>query len=225
MPNLVAECAVLGLKALDFTVTLDWRHGGKLGLCLCSPFTLDAKPLRGVYCCMVLKAVRLARRNLGKITMVNLLGYRWEYSPLAKWGNWLWFHAIDPTLRYVIADDTLDALRRLRGVIQITLVVAILLVPAALIWRSGHLFTASGLLFDIGGVLRVFLLEEMTEALEPFKERENLPSVAMRELIMPEAPIAYDGETADITEFYYKKRGVLFLFLGFILQMVGDLVG
>jgi hypothetical protein len=151
--------------------------------------------------------------------------YRWEYSRLAKWGNWFWVHAIDPTLRYILADDTLVAFRRLRGIIQIILVAAIILLPFAIICWSGHLFTASGLLFDIAGVLRLFLLEELTEALEPFKERESLPSVAMRELIMPEAAGPYDTETPHVTRFYYNKRGVLFLFLGFVLQMIGDLAG
>ena len=99
------------------------------------------------------------------------------------------------------------------------------MLPFAIIGWSGHLFTASGLLFDIAGVLRLFLLEELTEALEPFEERENLPSVAMRELIMPEAAGPYDTETPHVTRFYYNKRGVLFLFLGFFLQMIGDLVG
>jgi hypothetical protein len=160
----------------------------------------------------------------GIITMANLLGYRWEFSPLAKGGNWLWFRAIDPTLRRLIADNELDAFRQLRGIIQITVVVAILLVPAALIWRSGHLFTASGLLFDIAGVLRLFLLEELAEAFGGFKDRKHLPSVAMRELVMPEDPGSLVDEAPYITRFYYKKRGVLFLFVGFVLQMIGDFV-
>jgi len=52
----------------------------------------------------------------------------------------------------------------------------------------------------------------------------NLPSVAMRELIMPEGSGPYDAESPYISQFYYKKRGVLLLFIGFALQMVGDLV-
>jgi hypothetical protein len=107
----------------------------------------------------------LSGLNAGIITMANRLGYRWEFSPLAKSGNWFWFKAIDPTLKRLLADNELDAFRQLRGVVQITLGAAVLLIPAALIWRSGHLFTASGLLFDIGGVLRLFVFEEVTDAL------------------------------------------------------------
>ena len=82
------------------------------------------------------------------------------------------------------------------------------------------------MLFDIAGALRLFLLEEIQDALSGFKPNKygNLPSVAMRELIMPEGSGPYDAESPYISQFYYKKRGVLLLFIGFALQMVGDLV-
>jgi hypothetical protein len=60
----------------------------------------------------------------------------------------------------------------MRCVIQIILVVAIALFSVSIIFHPGHLLVASGLLFDIAGVLRVFLLEELTDALEPFVKRE-----------------------------------------------------
>jgi hypothetical protein len=47
----------------------------------------------------------------------------------------------------------------------------------------------------------------------------------MCELVMPEDPGPHAVETPDIARFYYKKRGVLFLFVGFVLQMIGDAVG
>jgi hypothetical protein len=84
------------------------------------------------------------------------------------------------------------------------------------------MLTASGLLFDMAGVLRLFLAEEVTTAFEPYKERESVPSVAMREMIMPESP-PYDASEAYIHHFWYRRRGMLFLFFGFVLQMIGDL--
>jgi hypothetical protein len=152
--------------------------------------------------------------------------YEWEYSPLACVGNWIWTKAIDPVLRSV-ADDGYSAFRTVRGLIQITILVAVLLLPVSLLYSPGHILTASGLLFDIAGVLRLFLLEEINGALEHFRETrpDNLPSVAMRELIMPEASGPYDADASFIQRFYYKKRGVLFLFIGFVLQMIGDLAG
>ena len=149
--------------------------------------------------------------------------YRWEYSPLAKCGNNFWAKIVDPLLR-LFADDTLTAFRRIRGVIQVILVIAIALIPAAFFYHPAHLLTAAGLLFDIAGVLRLFLLDELTQALETFKGRKHLPSVAMRELIMPEESGPYTEEGPHISHFYYRQRGVLFLFLGFVLQMIGDLI-
>jgi hypothetical protein len=152
--------------------------------------------------------------------------YRWEYSPLARFGNIFWSRVIHPTLR-LFADQDIEFYRRIRGVIQITVLVALLLIPASYFYNPARLLTASGLLFDIAGALRVFLLEELTEALAGVKENEagNLPSVAMRELIMPEAAGPYNAQSPHMSFFYYKKRGVLYLFVGFVLQMIGDLFG
>jgi hypothetical protein len=157
----------------------------------------------------------------------SMLGdYDWAYSPLAKWGNWIWAKLVDPPL-CVLAGDLSSVLRRLRGLVQVIVLVAILLIPVSLFYKTGHVLTASGLLFDIAGVLRLFLLEEVDDALEHYRDKGRIPSWAMRELIMPEAAGPYDyGEDAPhIKRFYYKKRGVLFLFVGFVLQMLGDILG
>ena len=48
----------------------------------------------------------------------------------------------------------------------------------------------------------------------------------MRELIMPEAAGPYyESRMPEVKRFDYMKRGVLFLFVGFVLQMLGDLLG
>jgi hypothetical protein len=154
------------------------------------------------------------------------LDYRWEYSPLAKMGNWFWTHVVNPLLE-LFADDELKFFRKIRGVIQIILLVATLLILVSPFLNPGHAFTASGLLFDIAGALRLFLFDELRDALAGFTPNEygNVPSVAMRELIMPEASGPYTAEHPFIRRFYYKKRGVLFLFVGFVFQMIGDLLG
>jgi hypothetical protein len=130
---------------------------------------------------------------------------------------------IDPVLR-PFANDDLTFLRKARVVIQVVLLVAIFLLPISIFYNTAHLLTASGLLFDIAGALRLFLFEEVHEALSGFKENRygNLPSVAMRELVMPEASGPYDADSPHISMFYYRKRGVLFLFIGFVLQLVGS---
>jgi hypothetical protein len=53
-----------------------------------------------------------------------------------------------------------------------------------------------------------------------------LPSVATRELAMPEDTDIFEGDHSHhIGFFYYRKRGVLFLFVGFMLQLIADLIG
>ncbi|ABE62444.1 hypothetical protein Nham_1625 [Nitrobacter hamburgensis X14] len=152
------------------------------------------------------------------------LGGRPEYSIFAKVGDKLWAYAIDPVLRFVIGNDDTTSLIRIRAGIQITLLVAVALIPVSFFWNTGHVLTASGLLFDIAGAARLFLLEEITHSLSGFKpnEYDNYPSSAMRELIMPEGINEEKINDHPISFFYYKKRGVLFLFLGFVLQMLGD---
>jgi len=97
--------------------------------------------------------------------------------------------------------------------------------PIALFYNTAHVLTASGLLFDIAGALRLFLLEEIDHQIAGFTPNEygNYASVAMRELIMPEGVSVREINDRHISFFYYKKRGVLFLFFGFVLQMLGDL--
>jgi hypothetical protein len=154
-----------------------------------------------------------------------MAGYRWEYSPLSTWGDFLWKRVVDPVLR-LWANSEFALFRKTRGFIQIVLLVAVILLPVSLFYRPSHLLTASGLLFDIAGVLRLFLFDEVTGALQWFKENReaNVPSAAMRELIMPEAD-PFNEEGREISRFYYERRGILFLFIGFVLQMAGDLVG
>ena len=154
------------------------------------------------------------------------LGGRPEYSDLAKWGDKVWANIIDPTLRFLLGDDETTSLLRIRAGIQIVLLVAVLLIPVSFFWNSAHVIIASGLLFDIAGAARIFLLEEIEHALSGYAPNEhgNYPSPAMREFIMPEGINEDKINNNPISFFYYKKRGVLFLFLGFVLQMIGDLL-
>jgi hypothetical protein len=89
-----------------------------------------------------------------------------------------------------------------------------------------HFFTASGLLFDIAGTIRLFLLERITHELAGFTPNQfgNYPAVASRELITPEGTSISSINDRKMSFFYYKQRGVVFLFIGFVLQMIGDWV-
>jgi hypothetical protein len=151
--------------------------------------------------------------------------FRWEYCRLAKSGDFIWKYGIDPLLTLFVPDEIV-LFRVTRGATQVILLIAVLLLPLACFFNPSHLFTASGLLFDIAGALRLFLFDEIIGAFREFRPNRdgNLPSVAMRELVMPE-DTPFDESAPWISGFLYKKRGVLFLFVGFVLQMIGDLVG
>jgi hypothetical protein len=151
--------------------------------------------------------------------------YRREYGPLARWGDKSWAKVVDPVLRHIVGQDEITSLQRVRAAIQITVLIAVAVLPFALFYKTAHILTASGLLFDIAGALRLFLLDEIDNHVAGFTPNEhgNYPSVAMRELIMPEGVSDREINDRPISFFYYKKRGVLFLFVGFVLQMLGDL--
>jgi hypothetical protein len=151
--------------------------------------------------------------------------FRWEYGFLARWGDKCWAKAIDPVLRFIVGQDDITSLQRIRAGIQLTLLVAVALLPMALFYNTAHMLTASGLLFDIAGAMRLFLLEEIDHSISDTTPNEygNYPSATMRELIMPEGIAEREINDRQISFFYYKKRGVLFLFFGFVLQMLGDL--
>lgn len=153
--------------------------------------------------------------------------YRWEYGRLASFGDWLWANIVDPTLRFLLGEDDLTFFQRLRAAIQLTVLAALILLPFSLFGKvAGHVLTASGLLFDIAGAMRLFLCERITHEISTFTPNEhgNYPSVVMRELIMPEAVSIPEVNDRPISFFYYKQRGVIFLFVGFALQMLGDWV-
>ena len=87
--------------------------------------------------------------------------FRWEYGLLARWGDKFWAKAVDPVLRFVVGQDDISSLQRIRAAIQLTLLAAVALLPIAPFYNTAHMLTASGLLFDIAGALRLFLLEEI----------------------------------------------------------------
>jgi hypothetical protein len=108
-----------------------------------------------------------------------------EFSALATWGDRIWAGAIDPVLRAVIGQDETTSLQRIRAGIQLTVLVAVSLLPVSLFWNRAHVLTASGLLFDIAGATRVFLLEEIDNALAGYTVKdENYPSAAMAEFLI-----------------------------------------
>jgi hypothetical protein len=69
--------------------------------------------------------------------------------------------------------DDITSLRRIRAAIQLTVLAAVLLLPLALFRNPAHVLTASGLLFDIAGALRLFLLEEIDHQIADVNSRNR----------------------------------------------------
>jgi hypothetical protein len=116
------------------------------------------------------------------------LGGRPEYSTLAQFGDWVWARIVDPILLAILSNDNTISLRRIRAAVQITVLVASVLLPIAIFFGSGRLINASGLLFDIAGAARIFLLEEISHSIgdAQLNEHDDYRSATMREFIMPE---------------------------------------
>jgi hypothetical protein len=149
-------------------------------------------------------------------------------------GDRVWHYGVWPVLRLLARDD-LTVYRRLRTLVNVTVIGAIVLVACAVLARTfalnpAKLINIAGLMFDIAGVFRLFLFEQIGESLRPFQDEKEYPrgppSVAMRELIMPEAgPYSIESPESAVAEFWYRNRGVVFLVVGFVLQVIATLMG
>jgi hypothetical protein len=139
----------------------------------------------------------------------------------------VWNVGVSPVLR-IFADDDLTLLRRLRILIRLVIVVAFAVLLAAPFFGPGKYVDIAGILFAIAGAARLFLAEEIEKRLAPFNDKNAYPngppSVAMQELIMPEAG-PYSAEAPGLSRYYYSKRGIILLLFGFTLQLVSAIIG
>jgi hypothetical protein len=142
-------------------------------------------------------------------------------------GDRAWHYGVWPVLRLFASDDLSLYRRRLRPLVTLIVVAAIVALPLAFFFNPVKVINVAGLLFDLAGVLRLFLFERITADLQPFLDEKEYPhgppSVAMRELVMPEAS-PNSTDSPHLAHFYYEHRGVLYLFIGFSLQLVATLM-
>lgn len=143
--------------------------------------------------------------------------------------NNVWRYGVGWWLR-LVAHDELQLLRRARAATTIAVFAALLaLFYAPFSATPLKLVNIAGIAFDIAGALRLFIAEDVASYLEPFRDEEKYPygppSVAMRELIMPEASPYADDEVPHINHALFHKRGVLYLLIGFSLQLLAALLG
>ena len=135
-------------------------------------------------------------------------------------GDRFWHHAVLPVLR-LFANDGIEFFGRLRFAVNTVVVMAIGILIASPFTSTSRMVETSGLMFDIAGALRLFLLDQITAAVKPFADETKYPygppSYAMREFVMPESG-PYTMDSPYMYDFYYRNRGIIFLVIGFSLQ-------
>jgi len=94
---------------------------------------------------------------------------------------------------------------------------------------AGKLITISGLMFDISGVIRLFLDDEWKDIVSLFSDTQEYPygppSYVTRELFADEnVEVSGEEEQGSIKRHYYNKRGFILIMIGFILQLIGIVI-
>ena len=134
-----------------------------------------------------------------------------------------------------IASNRLQLIRRTRVCIAACVGLGVLNILLGIGTVNPKYISVSGMLFDIAGLLRIFIDEEWEDLLEPYTE-ENFPygppSNITRELFADEDPEALESfnltEDADdvphIARHLHWRRGIAMILFGFVLQMVGTVL-
>lgn len=123
----------------------------------------------------------------------------------------------------LFARDRLEIYRRLRRLVGIFVGVAIVLTAAAPFFHLVKMLALAGLMFDVAGVIRLFMDEEWDELLQHFRDEKKYPhgppSYITRELFADtNVEVTADSEEYDVARYYYYRRGFLLIILGFLMQ-------
>ena len=131
-----------------------------------------------------------------------------------------------------VAADQLAFARVLRlliaGMIPISIVV---FVSGLVLWR-GWVVIVAGLTMNMAGTLRLFLDDEWNSILSNYEDEKQYPygppSYVTRELFADDNPEALDegepNEDQFMVRYFYGKRGLIVLFLGFAMGLIGTLI-
>jgi hypothetical protein len=125
----------------------------------------------------------------------------------------------------LVARDRLQFFKRLRGMVDVLILVAIVLTIAAPFVHLVKMIAIAGLMFDVAGVIRLFMDEEWAEIIEHFADEKKYPrgppSYITRELFANEnVEVAGDTDHNSIERYFYYRRGFLLIILGFVWQAV-----
>jgi hypothetical protein len=123
----------------------------------------------------------------------------------------------------ILAADRLEIYRRLRTLGSIFVFLAILLAIAAPFVHLVKMIALSGLMFDVAGVIRLFMDEEWDKLLENYRDEKRYPmgppSYITRELFADtNVEVTANTEENSVSQYYYYRRGFLLIIVGFFLQ-------
>ena len=125
----------------------------------------------------------------------------------------------------IVAENRLEVFKRLRGLVDLLIWLAIILTIAAPFLHLVKMLALAGLMFDVAGVVRLFMDDEWSEVLEHFADETKYPngppSYITRELFADENPeVAGDTDQNSLERYFYYRRGFLLIILGFLWQAV-----
>jgi hypothetical protein len=106
---------------------------------------------------------------------------------------------------------------------------AIVLTIAAPFFHFVKMIALGGLMFDVAGVIRLFMDEEWDKLLEHYKDETKYPngppSYITRELFADtNVDVTIDTEEYDVGRYYYYRRGFLLIIVGFLLQALAVII-
>lgn len=124
-----------------------------------------------------------------------------------------------------LAGNKLEVLRRLRYLATTFVWLAVILTVAAPFLHLVKAIALAGLMFDVAGVIRLFLDEEWDELLQPYRDEKKYPygppSYITREMFADtDTNVTADSEEYAVERYYYYRRGFLLIILGFIWQAI-----
>ncbi|MGV1917090.1 hypothetical protein [Rhizobium sp. 22-785-1] len=131
-----------------------------------------------------------------------------------------------------IAGDRLQLVGMFRIIVRVSALIAVLVLVVAVLTLNAKLLVVSGMLFDLAGIARIFIDEEWSDLLSAYTDENAYPygppSYVTRELFKDEDPDAL-GEIPEhhepMARHFYWRRGLAMVLVGFLLQLIGTVLG
>lgn len=141
---------------------------------------------------------------------------------LEKIQTTLWCFLVQRCLP-LLAQNRLEIYRQLRRLVSFFVVLATILAIASPFFHLVKMLALAGLMFDVAGVIRLFMDEEWDELLEHYRDVTKYPngppSYVTRELFADSnVEVTIDTEEFDVARYYYYRRGFLLIIGGFLMQ-------